>query len=767
MVEETGTSNIKVMCRFRPVNEKEKQVFPDLMCVEFLNDNQSVIVNQQSEHNDALQFKFDYVFPPEGPQEAVYNIAAKPIVEAVMQGFNGTIFAYGQTSSGKTYTMMGSVEEEGMGIIPRMVSTVFEKIKWAHAKIEFQVKLAYCEIYMEKIRDLLEPSKTNLKIHEEKTRGVYIADLTEQYVTCESEVFELMSIGNENREVGYTQMNAGSSRSHSIFSLTITQTNLLDYSAKTGKMYLVDLAGSEKVSKTGAAGKRLEEAKNINKSLTMLGLVIAALTDPKSGHIPYRDSKLTRILQDSLGGNSKTNLIITCSPSPYNESETISTCRFGIRAKSIKNKPKVNREYTIAELKLMLSKAREEISRKNRIILALEKALGRSASTLPSIKDQVDDDEDKESELNDTKINGAYDDVITELEDARNKLEEEVAKNNAHKMTIENINTENKELLNGYEFINKQIEKLQEKLLQADELVRDKEDCVERLTVANEALKSELSGENSKKLNLEIVFLRNELQNTKKELEASNQATEEENQRLILDLQEEKVKNSKLLLDMETMEENLQKLIKENSKVIDQEALQILQDTHAALKNQWQTEKRTLMRELNLRIDKNIESEKKLKNSNEKYANLEKNLSEGERASKDRSDTLERNLEQLTLMYHQLVGRESNLKVEKKVCDTKINRLTNKISNLEKEAKERKQELDRLQYDNKKNLAELAELREFKSLQIQDSLLSPTPSQKRTIRGGHLEPSRKTVSFYPSAQFLESLKKENDVFNEI
>ena len=345
MVEETGTSNIKVLCRVRPLNDRENSSFPNQVCVEFKDDNQTIIVNQQSEHRDALAFKFDYVFRPEEPQEKVYTIAAKPIAEAVMQGFNGTVFAYGQTSSGKTYTMMGhkSKSPEETGIIPRMVKFVFDYIQNCSSKTEFQVKVSYCEIYMEKIRDLLDTSKQNLKIHEDKTRGVFISELTEKYVISDNEVYEIMKYGLENRNVGSTNMNAVSSRSHSLFLITISQNNRRDYIAKTGKLYLVDLAGSEKVGKTNAAGKRLEEAKNINKSLTMLGLVIYSLTDGRSSHIPYRDSKLTRVLQDSLGGNSKTCLIITCSPSAYNEAETISTLRFGMRAKAIKNTPKINR----------------------------------------------------------------------------------------------------------------------------------------------------------------------------------------------------------------------------------------------------------------------------------------------------------------------------------------------------------------------------------------------------------------------------------------
>lgn len=238
-----------------------------------------------------------------------------------------------------------------------MVRTVFNRIDTASDAVEFSVKVSMIEIYMEKIRDLLEPSKDNLKIHEEKGKGVYMSDLTEQYISQEREVYDIMKLGNSNRSIASTLMNAESSRSHSIFILTVQQNNSEDLSQKTGRLYLVDLAGSEKISKTGAAGTILEEAKMINKSLTTLGMVINALTDKKSTHIPYRDSKLTRILSESLGGNSKTCLVITCSPHPYNDQETLSTMRFGSRARSIKNKAKVNREYTVPELKKLLDAA--------------------------------------------------------------------------------------------------------------------------------------------------------------------------------------------------------------------------------------------------------------------------------------------------------------------------------------------------------------------------------------------------------------------------
>lgn len=254
-----------------------------------------------------------------------------------------------------------------------MVRTIFNRIETASENIEFTVKISMCEIYNERIKDLMDPAKDNLKIHEEKAKGVYIQDITEIYCSEEQEIYALMKQGNSNRAVTATNMNDVSSRSHALFILTITMDNRDDGSCKVGKLFLVDLAGSEKISKTGAQGQVLEEAKKINQSLTTLGKVIVALTDKKVSHIPYRESKLTRILSESLGGNSKTLLIITCSPHPFNDAETLSTLRFGSRARNIKNAPKVNKEYTVPELKRLLEKSEEKIEALKKHIKILEK----------------------------------------------------------------------------------------------------------------------------------------------------------------------------------------------------------------------------------------------------------------------------------------------------------------------------------------------------------------------------------------------------------
>ena len=283
--------------------------------------------------------------------------------------------------------MMGAdmEDEEQRGIIPRIVDQMFRSILQSPNNIEYTVRVSYMEIYMEKIRDLLVPQNDNLPIHEEKSRGVYVKGLLEIYVSSEQEVYEVMRRGGTARATAATNMNQESSRSHSIFVVTITQKNVETGSAKSGQLFLVDLAGSEKVGKTGASGQTLEEAKKINKSLSALGMVINSLTDGKSTHIPYRDSKLTRILQESLGGNSRTTLIINCSPSSYNAQETLSTLRFGVRAKAITNKAKINAELSPLELKQLLKKAQTQVTTYENYVSSLEGEVQkwRNGETVP------------------------------------------------------------------------------------------------------------------------------------------------------------------------------------------------------------------------------------------------------------------------------------------------------------------------------------------------------------------------------------------------
>ncbi|RAL66856.1 hypothetical protein DID88_007638 [Monilinia fructigena] len=363
------SNSIKVVCRFRPQNriENEQGAQP---VVKFEADDTCAL----DSNGAAGSFTFDRVFGMSSRQKDIFDFSIKPTVDDILNGYNGTVFAYGQTGAGKSYTMMGTNldNDDGRGVIPRIVEQIFASILSSPGTIEYTVRVSYMEIYMERIRDLLQPQNDNLPIHEEKNRGVYVKGLLEVYVSSVQEVYEVLKRGGDARVVASTNMNAESSRSHSIFVITITQKNVETGSAKSGQLFLVDLAGSEKVGKTGASGQTLEEAKKINKSLSALGMVINNLTDGKSSHIPYRDSKLTRILQESLGGNSRTTLIINCSPSSYNAEETLSTLRFGMRAKAIKNKAKVNAELSPAELKALLRKAQSQVTTFETYVTTLE-----------------------------------------------------------------------------------------------------------------------------------------------------------------------------------------------------------------------------------------------------------------------------------------------------------------------------------------------------------------------------------------------------------
>lgn len=295
-------------------------------------------------------FTFDFIYPPDSKQIDVFNECAKPIVDDVVNGFNGTIFAYGQTGTGKTFSMEGVPDNPDLrGIMPNTFHHVIHSMENRGENTEYMVRMSFIEIYNEGVFDLLNKAQRKpMEVKESKEKGIFIKDLTTFTVKNVPDMMKILAIGQGSRKVGATAMNAGSSRSHSILSITIETSYLMEGSDepkyKVGKMNLVDLAGSERQKRTGASGDRLDEAKSINLSLSALGNVIKALVNPNSKHIPFRDSKLTRLLQDSLGGNTKTCMLAAMSPGALSYDESMSTLRYANRAKNIKNKPKINED---------------------------------------------------------------------------------------------------------------------------------------------------------------------------------------------------------------------------------------------------------------------------------------------------------------------------------------------------------------------------------------------------------------------------------------
>nr|XP_034974215.1 kinesin-like protein KIF1B isoform X3 [Zootoca vivipara] len=375
-------ASVKVAVRVRPFNSRETG--KDSKCIIQMQGNSTSILNPKNPKEAPKSFSFDYSYwshtSPDDPcfasQNRVYNDIGKEMLLHAFEGYNVCIFAYGQTGAGKSYTMMGKQEENQAGIIPQLCEELFEKINDnSNEEISYSVEVSYMEIYCERVRDLLNPkNKGNLRVREHPLLGPYVEDLSKLAVTSYTDIADLMDAGNKARTVAATNMNETSSRSHAVFTIVFTQKKHdleTDLSTeKVSKISLVDLAGSERADSTGAKGTRLKEGANINKSLTTLGKVISALAEvdnctskskkkKKTDFIPYRDSVLTWLLRENLGGNSRTAMVAALSPADINYDETLSTLRYADRAKQIKCNAVINEDPNAK----LVRELKEEVTR--------------------------------------------------------------------------------------------------------------------------------------------------------------------------------------------------------------------------------------------------------------------------------------------------------------------------------------------------------------------------------------------------------------------
>ncbi|XP_071073893.1 kinesin-like protein KIF1B isoform X9 [Dasypus novemcinctus] len=397
-------ASVKVAVRVRPFNSRETS--KESKCIIQMQGSSTSIINPKNPKEAPKSFSFDYSYwshtSPEDPcfasQNRVYNDIGKEMLLHAFEGYNVCIFAYGQTGAGKSYTMMGKQEEGQAGIIPQLCEELFEKINDnCNEEMSYSVEVSYMEIYCERVRDLLNPkNKGNLRVREHPLLGPYVEDLSKLAVTSYTDIADLMDAGNKARTVAATNMNETSSRSHAVFTIVFTQkkhdaeTNLS--TEKVSKISLVDLAGSERADSTGAKGTRLKEGANINKSLTTLGKVISALAEvdnctskskkkKKTDFIPYRDSVLTWLLRENLGGNSRTAMVAALSPADINYDETLSTLRYADRAKQIKCNAVINEDPNAK----LVRELKEEVTRLKDLLRA--QGLGDIIDIEPLIDD--------------------------------------------------------------------------------------------------------------------------------------------------------------------------------------------------------------------------------------------------------------------------------------------------------------------------------------------------------------------------------------------
>ncbi|GFT28387.1 kinesin-like protein unc-104, partial [Nephila pilipes] len=432
-------TSVKVAVRVRPFNNRE--IHKGCKCIISMGGNTTSILNPKGPPNSKesiKSFNYDYSYLSIDPtdsafasQETVYKDIGEEMLLHAFEGYNVCIFAYGQTGAGKSYTMMGKQEEGQEGIIPHICKDLFRKIKNVQNEDTlFSVEVSYMEIYCERVRDLLNPkNKNNLRVREHPLLGPYVEDLSKLAVTSYQDIHDLMDEGNKARTVAATNMNETSSRSHAVFTIIFTQKKHDKDSGltaeKQSKISLVDLAGSERADSTGAQGTRLKEGANINKSLTTLGKVISALAEiatkkkKKADFIPYRDSALTWLLRENLGGNSKTAMIAAISPADINYDETLSTLRYADRAKQIVCKAVVNED---ANAKL-IRELKDEIER----LKAMLRAGGIDADAVEGFDNSGKAYENNKNAINKKKqrtVSASGEDVIEQLQESEKLIAE-------------------------------------------------------------------------------------------------------------------------------------------------------------------------------------------------------------------------------------------------------------------------------------------------------------------------------------------------------
>ena len=713
------TDNMRVAIRIRPALTREMEKGIPFRSIALTNkENKSVSLveyigaeldeaGRQREWVQSPQmfqmhrYTFDEVFDINTSQEEVYNCTAKPAVYSVLEGYNSTIFAYGQTGTGKTFTMEGFTYDNldsSRGIIPRTIEDIFKYIESnSNRDTKFIIRAAYLQIYNEMISDLLKPNSPNknLNIREDKKKGLYVEHLSEWAVRGPNDIYALLERGASCRAISNTNMNDVSSRSHAVFMIIVEQLindNEINGQqiTKIGRLNLVDLAGSERTRVTGATGKQLEESKKINKSLSALGNVINALTDPKGRtHIPYRDSKLTRLLENSLGGNCKTTMIATISPAQCSFNESLSTLNFAKRAKNIKNRPVINEDIDhnalIHQYENELKKIRKELEEKTKLIASNEeileqknreekakndaiKAYERASRQLFIERDEKQKLEAKIKVMNLQMITGGqkleetpqfknalqekqvmlekdFEQKLMEIEREREQIEDSKAQVEAYNKLLykqrdimDNLSSRLKEKEESINIYLKQIEDLNKKLTESNQIIQVRNDYIDELENILEENKISYKKDSSNfRMNLTIPSTQSARNKIYIPYEAEQNGKEYSDKTIPLLSSEEKIKELNDIVSNKDKEITLLKRISE--KIFDtsndvslKEKFKQLEDENLQLSQQISEKNQmiNLQRQENESLEQYYQSMEKIYHSTEKenlkLINIKENL---------------------------------------------------------------------------------------------------------------------------------------------
>ena len=535
------TERVMVHCRVRPLNDEDLRNYGKDVIIDSVDQHRGTVSLKRE--FDRKCFTFDSVYDGSSSQKDIYSKVADPVVNSVMQGYNGTIFAYGQTGTGKTFTMIGGTGES-KGVIPRSISQIFLSIQQSPSH-SFSIKIGFLQLYMEMLQDLLSPDDNKtIKIRENADDGVYLTGVSWKTVSSVKQCMDWLAVGDRNRSTAFTSMNAHSSRSHAVYMVKIEKRvkytpeqleelekkgEAPDQSMTKSTLYLVDLAGSERVSKSKATGSRLDEAKNINLALLALGNCIQALSDKKAKYVPFRDSKLTRLLEDSLGGNSKTSLVVTIGPSTAHVQESLSAMQFGQRAMKIENRPEKNIKV---DYRALCSQLQAEVDKFNdgNNMFSIEK--DQYLEEINSLKAQVEKltSEKEQMELELQEYRKGHNDLSKFEEVKKSELQR---LQSLFKAKLEKKDSEHKKLLD-----------------QIDEVMLSRE----------EELKREKN--NSTELRNKVSYLTNEMKTLKEELEQEKTDRQVRIAQLVTEIDEfkqkahqEKAKFSELAEEQKTFED--------------------------------------------------------------------------------------------------------------------------------------------------------------------------------------------------------------------